>query len=71
MEQSQPIEQYHFMRSDGSSSPVQSLVFSGAGSQSVSIDWTIGASYTGWEQIYIDSPNHQAMAQAGFTLTCH
>jgi hypothetical protein len=63
--------QYHFLRSDGASGPTQSLVFSGAGSQSVSTDWTLSGSINGWEQIYIDSPNHQAMAQAGFTLTCH
>ena len=62
--------QYHFLRSDNSPSPVQSLVFSGAGSMPVSIDWTLGGSAIGWEQIYIDSPNHQAMAQAGFSLTC-
>jgi len=62
--------QYHFIRSDGPS-PVQTLVFSGAGSQSVTADWSLGASTSGWEQIYIDNPNHQAMAQAGFTLTCH
>ena len=63
--------QYHFISSDGGSNPVQTLVFTGAGSMPVSTDWTLSASYTGWQQIYIDSPNHQAMAQAGFTLSCH
>ena len=61
--------QYHFIRSDGPS-PVQTLVFPAAGSLPVSAEWALGASYTGWEQIYINSPNHQGMAQAGFTLTC-
>ena len=65
---------YHFLRSDGAGDTPKTLVFSAAGAQPVSDDWLLGApnfTLTGWEQVFIDSPNNQAMGpRAGFVLTC-
>jgi hypothetical protein len=61
---------YHFYRSDGASGSVNTLNFSDAGSQTVTDTWTLSTSLTGWEKIYIDSPNHQSLGEASFTLNC-
>lgn len=68
------VVQYHFIRSDGTTGSVQTLTFSDPGTQSVSTTWTLGSAgstYSGWEQIYIDSPNHQSMSQGAFNITCN
>jgi hypothetical protein len=65
---------YHWQRSDGSKSPVETLTFSDAGIQTVSETWTLGVPgqvYNGWDQIYIDSPNHQLFDPATFSLACN
>jgi len=62
--------QYHFVRSDNATGPVQSLSFSSAGSQPVSTYWALRSTHSGWEQIYIDSPNHETSGKANFSLTC-
>jgi hypothetical protein len=61
---------YHWVWSDGATDGASHapLVFSAAGTQSVTTDWSIGASGTHWIDIYIDSPNHQQFGRA--TLTC-
>jgi serine/threonine protein kinase len=61
---------YHFVRSDGAQGPVYSLVFTSGSSQTVTTDWSLGHSYTGEEQISIDSPNQTTSKEAFFTLTC-
>jgi hypothetical protein len=61
---------YHFYRSDGASGEVKTIDFSEAGTQTVTDSWTLSTDLTGWEKIYIDSPNHQSLGEANFTLTC-
>jgi hypothetical protein len=61
---------YHFYRSDGASGEVKTINFSEAGTQTVTDTWTLSTSLTGWEKIYIDSPNHQSLGEANFTLNC-
>ena len=65
---------YKWVRSDGASGPVQTLIFSSAGSQAVSADdWTFGgsgSSYSGWEKVQILTPNSTESNQASFSLNC-
>ncbi len=65
---------YHWERSDGSSTAVETLNFTAAGSQTVTRTWSLGSSgtnYSGWQRLYIDSPNHQYFDKAEFTITCN
>ena len=66
---------YHFVRSDGYADKPQTLVFTQAQTLPISTAWSkipvSGQQFSGWEQIFIDSPNNQAMAKASFTLACH
>jgi hypothetical protein len=58
---------YNWLYSDGGSGPSGSLDFSGAGSQSISVEWN--TNLTGlWTDLYIDNPNHQQFGRA--TLNC-
>lgn len=57
---------YHWIRSDGSTSSTDTLTFSDAGTQTVTDTWN-DATISGWEQIYIDDPNHQAFPKVKFT----
>jgi hypothetical protein len=59
---------YHFVRSDGTSSGVKSLVFTAAGS--LAISETFQASASGTDTVYIDSPNHQYLGLATYTISC-
>jgi len=61
---------YYWTRSDGSHSPLTSLVFTVPGTKNVTITWTLGAPGTHWEKIYIDNPNHQLFGPATFHLIC-
>lgn len=65
---------YHWQRSDGSKSPEGTLTFDAAGYQTVSEAWTLGGPgqvYNGWDQVYIDEPNHQLFEPAAFSLACN
>ena len=63
---------YSFTRSDGATSPVYTMDFKEAGTQSVTTSWTIGdaqslPTYEGWQAIKILSPNapwNRAMRRA-------
>jgi len=62
---------YKWARSDRANDTVAhpALVFTGAGTQSVTTTWAMSAPATSvWMDIYIDKPNHQAFGRA--TLTC-
>jgi hypothetical protein len=67
---------YTFMRSDGATSPVQTLIFTEAGTQAVSTTWTLGGvgltSYEGWQSLKILSPNELTSQQeaGSFTMNC-
>jgi hypothetical protein len=70
---------YHWVFSNGDTSDNETLTFDGEGSQSqsVSTSWKLGSKkdvspnpYSGWAQLYVDSPNNQSFAKVHFTLTC-
>ena len=61
---------YRFARSDGASAQSQSLRFTSEGTKTVTNSWTIGKSYTGWQQLIITSPKEVRSAQAKFTIDC-
>jgi len=63
---------YTWKRSDGAQAPVQSLNFTGPGTQAVSTTWLLSpSSLTGWEQLQILSPNSVVSNSATFALTCN
>ena len=58
---------YTWTRSDGSSSPTETLDFASAGTKSVVKKWYLGSGASGstfWLGIYIDDPNHQDFGHA-------
>lgn len=59
---------YKWNRSDGSSGTGGTLVFAGAGTQSITADWALGSVWAPapneWMGIYIDNPNHQNFGHA-------
>src|SRR5271157_788432 len=61
---------YHWVRSDGSTGPSGSLTFTGPGTQTITTSWQLSASYTGWEAVFIDNPNHQQFSKINIQLTC-
>jgi len=66
--------QYKFIRSDGASAPVQTLVFEKPGKKPVTTTWTLGGTelqtYEGWEAIRIISPRQVVSNRAKFSITC-
>ena len=68
---------YNWTFSDGTSTPEQSVTYSAAGSQTVSITWVLGANgtiptnpYNGSASIYIDTPNHQTFGPQSISIGC-
>jgi hypothetical protein len=69
------VVKYHWEFSDGGKSPVQSIFYGTAASQTVTTTWEIKDNpgvnpFTGWVRIYIDEPNHQAFSQQSFAISC-
>ena len=69
---------YHWIFSNGDTTDDEDLTFDEKGSQSVSTSWTLGSKkdvspnpYSGWAQLYVDSPNNQSFSRVHFTITCH
>jgi hypothetical protein len=69
---------YHWVFSNGDTSDNEDLVFDGEGSQTVSTSWTLGSKkdvspnpYSGWAQLYVDSPNNQSFAKVHFSIECN
>jgi len=60
---------YYWVRSDGATDTVTHppVVFTGAGTQSVSTSWSTSASGAKWMDIYIDDPNNQQFGRAEFS----
>jgi Ig-like domain-containing protein len=60
---------YRWVRSDGAidTATHTPVVYSAAGTQSVSTDWAVSSSGAYWMEIYIDSPNHQQFGRANFS----
>jgi hypothetical protein len=68
---------FHWERSDGSKSNKKTLNFSGPGTKTVTDNWTLGDSgvvspnpFTGWERIFVDSPNGAPFSKQNFKITC-
>lgn len=61
---------YQWERSDNASAPVESLTFTGSGTQSVTSTWQIGIDYSGWKRIHILTPVDTYSNMANFTLDC-
>lgn len=60
---------YKWIRSDGATDTAThpDLVYSAAGTKSVTTSWSTTASGSKWMDIYIDSPNHQQFGRANFS----
>jgi hypothetical protein len=68
---------YTFTRSDGATSPIYTLDFKEAGTQSVATDWTLGDAaallrYEGWRAIKILAPNEMESSHktGSFMVNC-
>lgn len=65
---------YKFLRSDGASAPIQTLVFDEPGSKDVTDTWTLGGdslpSFSGWQAIQIFDPEELTSNEATFSFTC-
>jgi len=62
--------QYKFIRSDGASSALKSVVIPASGTNVVEDTWMIGDTYKGWEAIQIISPAAYTSPHASFIMTC-
>jgi len=66
--------QYSFVRSDGATGPVRTLVFKAAGKQPVNSTWSLGStslpSYSGWQTVKIISPMQMESKAATFAIQC-
>ena len=61
---------YRWERSDGGSSPAQTLYFAAAGSQAVTTGWPRNTTGTHWVSVRTILPNEILSNQANFTLNC-
>ncbi len=61
---------YTWIRSDNASAPVQSITFNAAGEKQVNTSWTLGTSYSGYQQLKIVSPKELLSNKAAFRLQC-
>jgi hypothetical protein len=65
---------YRWIRSDGASTPVQTLIFDGPGSQDVNTSWFLGAppgsQISVWQAIQIIEPQGMNSNRAEFNLLC-
>jgi hypothetical protein len=68
---------YHWDRSDGTSGDSKDLVFTEAGTATVTDTWKEDSTWVAtntfnpWERIYIDDPNHQSFPKAKAKLIVH
>jgi hypothetical protein len=65
---------YQFVRSDGSTGPVESLVFNSAGEKTIPYDWSIGGgglrSFDGWVKLRVITPRRIESQTAAFAMRC-
>jgi hypothetical protein len=61
---------YQWDRSTGSSTSPQTLVFMGAGSQTVTDAWTVGSNGSYWGKLHVLTPNVMISSQADFEVSC-
>src|SRR5438270_2536346 len=60
---------YEWLRSDGARTE-HTLHFGKAQTQSISTDWSISKSYSGWMQLVILSPKRLQTSKANFQINC-
>jgi hypothetical protein len=61
---------YRWERSDGGSSPLQTMSFAAAGPQAVTTGWARNETGNHWVKVRTVSPNEVLSNQANFTLDC-
>jgi hypothetical protein len=64
---------YKFNRNDGASMQEQELIFDKNGSKTVNDSWEVGSQgekYSGWEELVVTQPHHQAIGKAHFRCDC-
>lgn len=61
---------YQWERSDGGISPIETITFSQAGSKTVSRDWNLTGTYSGWMRVKIISPNTITSNQTAIVSQC-
>lgn len=65
---------HEFLRNDGASAPVESLMFDAPGSKEIGTTWMIGGpglpTYEGWEAVQIFEPQEMKSANAPFKIRC-
>ena len=64
---------YRWLRSDGASAPVQSLVLEGPGSKDLNTTWTLGGpgrQYSEWQALKILEPQEIESQKASFRIQC-
>jgi hypothetical protein len=67
------IVSYKWIRNDGASAPVETLTFTGPGSQEVETTWYIGdagMNYSGWQAIEVLDPQAATSDRAEFRIQC-
>ncbi len=62
---------YRWERSDGISKTPATILFAGAGTQSVTDAWAAAPTGTGWQRLHVTAPNDLTSNQATFTNSCH
>jgi hypothetical protein len=61
---------YKWESSNSAGEPIQSIYFSGAGSQIVSSWWQVDTSGSYWVRVHVYTPNETTSNQASFTVSC-
>ena len=64
------VASYQWIRSHNSTSPVQTLRFVKPGPVTVSYDWMLRKSYSGWVALKVLSPNPIESGKVSFRLDC-
>lgn len=61
---------YKWERSDGTATPLETLIFAGSGSLTVVNAWDVPSTVDGWARLKVMSPNELASNQARFVAVC-
>ncbi|MEW5982497.1 MAG: hypothetical protein AB1806_09015 [Acidobacteriota bacterium] len=57
-------------RSDGTTTPLETLIFPGSGSLTVVNSWDVASTTDGWARVKVMSPNETTSNQARFVAVC-
>lgn len=61
---------YKWERSDGTATPLETLIFAGSGSLTVTNAWDVNATIDAWSRVKVMSPNEVTSNQAKFVAVC-